>query len=40
MVKWHPVTAKDFVFAWQRAVDPATASEYAFLFFDIKTQQN
>ncbi|HEK9102765.1 peptide ABC transporter substrate-binding protein [Bacillus pfraonensis] len=37
--KWSngtPVTAKDFVFAWQRAVDPATASEYAFLFFDIK----
>ncbi|MEY8350411.1 peptide ABC transporter substrate-binding protein [Bacillus cereus] len=37
--KWSngtPVTAKDFAFAWQRAVDPATASEYAFLFFDIK----
>ena len=37
--KWSngtPVTAKDFLFAWQRAVDPATASEYAFLFFDIK----
>lgn len=37
--KWSngtPVTANDFVFAWQRAVDPATASEYAFLFFDIK----
>ena len=26
-----PVTAQDFVFAWQRAVDPAVASEYAFL---------
>ena len=24
-----PVTAQDFVYAWQRAVDPATASEYA-----------
>ena len=24
-----PVTAKDFVYAWQRAVDPKTASEYA-----------
>lgn len=24
-----PVTAHDFVFAWQRAADPATASEYA-----------
>ena len=30
--KWSngdPVTAGDFVFAWQRAADPATASEYA-----------
>ncbi|WP_219838190.1 peptide ABC transporter substrate-binding protein [Paenibacillus sp. R14(2021)] len=30
--KWSngdPVTAKDFVYAWRRAVDPATASEYA-----------
>ncbi|KMY49091.1 peptide ABC transporter substrate-binding protein [Peribacillus loiseleuriae] len=29
--KWSngdPVTAQDFVFAWQRAIDPATASEY------------
>ena len=24
-----PVTAYDFVYAWQRAVDPATASPYA-----------
>lgn len=32
--KWSngtPVTAKDFVFAWKRAVDPKTASEYAFI---------
>ena len=30
--KWsngEPVTAGDFVYAWQRLVDPATASEYA-----------
>lgn len=30
--KWSngdPVTANDFVFAWRRAADPATASEYA-----------
>ncbi|MFV0299947.1 MAG: peptide ABC transporter substrate-binding protein [Paracoccus sp. (in: a-proteobacteria)] len=30
--KWSngdPVTAGDFVYGWQRAVDPATASEYA-----------
>lgn len=32
--KWSngtTVTAKDFVFAWRRLVDPATASEYAFI---------
>ncbi|PFM65453.1 peptide ABC transporter substrate-binding protein [Bacillus cereus] len=37
--KWSngtPVTAEDFVFSWQRAVNPETAAEYAFLFFDIK----
>ncbi len=31
--KWSngdPVTAQDFVYAWQRAVDPATASNYAY----------
>lgn len=31
--KWSngdPVTAHDFVYAWQRAVDPATASNYAY----------
>ena len=30
-VKWSngdPVTAKDYVFAWQRAIDPKTASPY------------
>lgn len=31
-----PVTAEDFAFAWKRAVNPNTAAEYAFLFFDIK----
>jgi oligopeptide transport system substrate-binding protein len=30
------VTAKDFVYSWQRAVDPATKSEYAYLFSGIK----
>ena len=32
--KWTdgtPVTANDFVFAWRRLVDPAVASEYAFI---------
>jgi oligopeptide transport system substrate-binding protein len=28
----QPVVAGDFEFAWKRAVDPATASEYAFIF--------
>lgn len=31
----EPVTAQDFVFAWQRAVDPAVASEYSYLLSDI-----
>lgn len=30
-----PVTAQDFVFGWQRAVDPATASEYSYMLSDI-----
>ena len=29
------VTAADFVFGWQRAVDPANASEYAYMLSDI-----
>ncbi len=31
-----PVTAKDFVFAWKRAVDKNTAAEYAYIMFDLK----
>lgn len=27
----NPVTANDFVFAWRRLADPATASEYAYM---------
>ena len=30
-----PVTAADFVFGWQRAVDPANASEYSFMLSDV-----
>lgn len=33
--KWsngEPVTAADYVYGWQRTVDPKTASEYAYLF--------
>ncbi|WP_281164405.1 peptide ABC transporter substrate-binding protein [Liquorilactobacillus sicerae] len=37
--KWSngdPATAKDFVYSWQRTVNPKTASEYAYLFDGIK----
>ncbi|MDX2083922.1 MAG: peptide ABC transporter substrate-binding protein [Candidatus Melainabacteria bacterium] len=30
-----PVTANDFVYAWQRALDPALGAEYAFFLHDI-----
>ncbi|MBP2258740.1 peptide ABC transporter substrate-binding protein [Virgibacillus alimentarius] len=36
--KWDngdPVTANDFVYAWQRAVDPDTGSEYAYMFSGV-----
>ena len=35
-----PVTANDFVFAWQRAADPATASEYSYMMSDIGQIKN
>ncbi len=31
-----PVTAKDFVFAWQQVVAPAKANEYAFIMYYVK----
>jgi oligopeptide transport system substrate-binding protein len=37
--KWSngdTVTAQDFVYSWQRAVTPATGSEYTYLFTNIK----
>lgn len=37
--KWsdgEPVTAHDFKFAWQTALKPSTASEYAFILYPIK----
>jgi oligopeptide transport system substrate-binding protein len=40
--KWsdgEPVTAADFIFAWQTALKPETASQYAFLLFAIKNAQ-
>ena len=35
-----PVTAADFVFGWQRAVDPALASEYSYMLSDIGQVKN
>ncbi|WP_320130497.1 peptide ABC transporter substrate-binding protein [uncultured Sphaerochaeta sp.] len=35
-----PVTADDFVFGWQRAVDPDTASEYSYMMSDIGQLKN
>lgn len=37
--KWSngdPVTAEDFVYSWQRTLDPKTGSEYAYLFDGVK----
>lgn len=34
-----PVTARDFVFAWRKAVDPANASEYASILFGIRNAE-
>lgn len=36
--KWDngdPVTAKDFVFSWHRAVNPKTGAQYAYMFSDV-----
>ncbi|WP_299649144.1 peptide ABC transporter substrate-binding protein [uncultured Jannaschia sp.] len=35
----EPVTAQDFVYAWRRAADPATASEYAW-YVELTQMQN
>lgn len=38
-LKWSngdPLTAEDFVYSWQRALDPRTASEYAYQLYYIK----
>lgn len=40
--KWSDgklVTAQDFVYSWQRALDPKTASEYAFILYSIKNAE-
>ena len=41
--KWSngdPVTAKDFVYSWQRSADPKTASEYSHLFEGFKNYED
>ncbi|MBV7272095.1 peptide ABC transporter substrate-binding protein [Clostridium sp. PL3] len=41
--KWSdgkPVKAEDFKYAWQRALDPKVASEYAYQLFYIKNGEN
>ena len=40
--KWsdgQPVTAADFIFAWQTALKPETGSQYAFLLFTIQNAE-
>ncbi|MED1795674.1 peptide ABC transporter substrate-binding protein [Brevibacillus nitrificans] len=40
--KWSngdPVTAKDFEFAWKRALDPKTASNYAYQLYYLKNAE-
>jgi oligopeptide transport system substrate-binding protein len=41
--KWSdgtPVTAGDYVFSWQRLVDPATAAEYAYLLAPVMNAED
>ena len=41
-VRWsngEPVTAHDFVFAWRKVVEPANASQYAFILYGIKNAE-
>lgn len=40
--KWSdgtPLTAHDFVYAWQRAVNPETGSEYSFILYGVKNAE-
>ncbi|HQQ62673.1 MAG TPA: peptide ABC transporter substrate-binding protein [Pseudomonadales bacterium] len=34
-----PVTARDFLFAWQTALNPSTASRYAFILYPLKNAE-
>lgn len=35
----EPVTAEDFVFAWRRILDPATAASYAYLLYPVENAE-
>ena len=35
----EPVRAQDFVFAWRKAVEPANASQYAFILYGIENAE-
>ncbi len=40
--RWHtgePVTAHDFVFAWRKVLDPANASQYAFILYGMENAE-
>lgn len=40
--KWadgQPVTARDFVFSWKRALEPETAAEYSYMLYCIKNAE-
>jgi oligopeptide transport system substrate-binding protein len=32
----RPVTAEDFVYSWRRALEPATAAEYAYMLYPVR----
>ena len=34
-----PITAEDFAFAWKRALNPATASEYSYMLYYLKNAE-
>ncbi|MBT3616968.1 MAG: peptide ABC transporter substrate-binding protein [Verrucomicrobia bacterium] len=36
----EPITARDVVYSWRRAVDPATASDYAGMLFYVKNAES
>ena len=35
----EPVTAKDFVYSWRRAVDSNTGAKFAYILFDVKNAE-